>query len=299
MGSRCPLRRAPSCAVLKPREWPATLAEAFHCTVHDNCFILAKAASYSAALSLFPGLIFVTALLFRNNAAETLLDVAEAIGYVLPPQVQLLLSQFLTVEADRSTIVLATAGAAAVLFSSDVMGTLMEGFRMAYRSPRRASLWREYGVAVLLVFLSIIPLTAANASLILSRQIESRMSRLFGERWWIVESLQLRWWVIALATFTVILSVLYYVAPNRRQRWRDVWPGAALAAMLWAPMTALFTLYVQSIARYREFYGNISTVIVLLIWTYLASVIVLFGCEVNAARERRLGTLPARPIEDH
>ena len=285
--------------MLKPREWPATLAEAFHCTVHDNCFILAKAASYSAALSLFPGLIFITALLFRNNAAETLLDVAEAIGYVLPPQVQLLLSQFLTVSAERSTIVLATAGAAAILFSSDVMGTLMEGFRTAYRLPRRASLWREYGTAVLLVFLASIPLTAANASLILSRQIEGRLTRVFGERWWIVESLQMRWWAIALATFTVMLSALYYVAPNRRQRWRDVWPGAALAAVLWAPMTALFTFYVQSIARYREFYGNISTVIVLLIWTYLASVIVLFGCEVNAARERRLGTLPARPPEDH
>ena len=285
--------------MLKPREWPATLSEAFHCTVHDNCFILAKAASYSAALSLFPGLIFVTALLFRGNADQTLMDIAEAIGYVLPPQVQSLLGQFLSVSFARSNLVLATAGAAAVLFSSDVMGTLMEGFRTAYRLPRRSSMWWDYATAVLLVFLSILPLTAANATLILSRQIEGRLVRAFGDRWWIVESLEIRWWGTALLTFTLILSVLYYVAPNRRQRWRDVWPGAALAAVLWAATTALFTFYVQHLARYREFYGSISTMIVLLIWTYLASVIVLFGCEVNAARERRLGTLPARPPDDH
>lgn len=285
--------------MLKPREWPATLAEALHATVDDNCFILAKAASYSAALSLFPGLIFVTALLFRGNANRTLNDIAEAIGYVLPPQVQILLGSFLTVSAERSGVVLATAGAAAVLFSSDVMGTLMEGFRIAYRLPRRSSLWKDFGIAVVLVFLSIAPLTAANASLILSRQLEGWLTRIFGPRWWIVESLQFRWWVIALVTVTGVLSVLYYVAPHRKQRWRNVWPGAAIAACLWAPMTAVFTFYVQFVAQYREFYGNISTVIVLLIWTYLASVLVLFGCQVNAARERRLGTLPARPAGEH
>ena len=288
-----------SCLVLKPREWPATLSDALHCTIKDNGFILAKAASYSSALSLFPGLIFVTALLFRNNAYETLTDLAEAIGYVLPPQVNRMLGEFLTVSSDRSTIVIAFAGAAAILFSSDAMGALMEGFRTAYRLPRRQSMWADYGLAVLLVFCSTVPLSAMNAALILSRQIQNRLTRVFGERWWIVESLEVRWWAIAVITVTAVLSVIYYVAPNRRQRWRDVLPGAVLGAMLWAPMTAMFTFYVQYIARYREFYGNISTVIVLLIWTYLASVIVVFGCEVNAARERRLGTLPARRPDDH
>ena len=35
------------------------MLEAFHGAIHDNCFLLAKAASYSAALSLFPGLILL------------------------------------------------------------------------------------------------------------------------------------------------------------------------------------------------------------------------------------------------
>jgi membrane protein len=97
-----------------------------------------------------------------------------------------------------------------------------------------------------------------------------------------------------MATFTIILGVLYYAAPNRRQRWRDVYPGALLAAMMLAPVTGLFTFYVQRIARYREFYGSVSAVVLLLIWTYLVSVVVLLGCEFNAARERRLGTLAPR-----
>ena len=41
----------------------------------------------------------------------------------------------------------------------------------------------------------------------------------------------------------------------------------------------------------------VGAVIMLLIWTYLSSIIVLLGCEFNAARERRLGTLALRRSE--
>ncbi len=271
------------------------MLEAFHGAIHDNCFLLAKAASYSAALSLFPGLIVIAAVLFRGNASQTVLDISQAMGNVLPPQVHDLLVSYLSFSEDRSMFVLVLAALAAVIFAADLTGSLMEGFRGAYNTPRRSSLWEDYWIAVLLVFLGIIPMTAANLGIILSRQIEFWAARQVGDARWLAETSRIAWWAIALTTFTLILSVQYYVAPNRRQRWRDVLPGAALASALLAPTTGLFTFYVQRIARYREFYGSISTVILLLIWTYMVSVIVMFGCEFNAARERRLGTLPPRP----
>jgi membrane protein len=261
--------------------------------------LLAKAASYSAALSLFPGLIVLAELLLRGHADRTLEDLTVSMGQVLPPSVQTMLVDYLTVSGERPMLVLGIAALAAVVFGSDIMSSLMEGFRAAYRAPRRSSLWQDYRVAIMLVFLAFIPLTAANAALILSRQIQAWASRTFGEGDWIAASSRLGWWAIALVTFTITLSALYYVAPNRRQRWRDVFPGALLGALLLAPVTGLFTFYVQRIARYREFYGNVSTVVLLLIWTYLVSVVVLLGCEFNAARERRLGTLAPRPSDHH
>lgn len=273
------------------------MAEALHGTIHDNCFLLAKAASYSAALSLFPGLIVVAAILFRGNASQTVLDLSRAMGNVLPPQVHDLLVSYLSFSEDRSVFVLILAALAAIIFAADLTGSLMEGFRAAYNTPRRRSLWDDYAIAILLVFLGIFPMSAANLAIILSRQIELWAISELGEARWLAGTSTLIWWCIALATFTAVLSVQYYVAPNRRQRWRDIWPGAAMAAALLAPTTGLFTFYVQRIARYREFYGSISTVILLLIWTYMVSVIVMFGCEFNAARERRLGTLPPRPAE--
>jgi len=282
--------------VTRVREVVSTMGEAFHCAVHDNCFLLARAAAYSAALSLFPGLMVLAALLFSRDATQVLQDISELLGQVLPPAVHVLLAAYLTVSPEHSSAFLGGAALAAVLFAADMISSLMEGFRAAYRTPRRKPLWKDYVISVALVFISVFPVGLANALLIFARQIETGLMRLFGERWWIVESFRFAWWGIAMGTMIVMLAALYYIAPLRKQRIRNVAPGAVAAALLWAPTTALFAYYVQHLARYSDLYGNVSTVIVLLIWLYFSSAFVLLGAELNATRERRLGTLAPRPL---
>ena len=217
-------------------------------------------------------------------------------GNVLPPQVHDMLSTYLAVDAERSWLVLTLAALAAVIFAADLMGSLMEGFRAAYQAPRRPSLWTDYWISVALVFVSIFPLAAANAGIILSRQIEVWAMQRFGPARWLAQtsrlaSGRLRW------RRSLILAALYYMAPNRRQRWRDVWPGNGLAAARWRrPQPCSPSTCSESPAT-AKLYGNLSTLVVLMIWTYMVSVIVMLGCEFNAARERRLGTLPPRPRE--
>jgi membrane protein len=270
------------------KQWVKDFAAAIRHGYDDNCFILAKAVSYSAVLALFPGLIVIAHLLLRNNAHQTIDDISLAIGTVLPPRVRDLLADYLTVEEDRSTMVLVLAGLASVFFAADLVISLMEGFRAAYKAPRRHAVRHDYAVAVALVFLSIGPLMVAQGGLILSRQFESWTVQLGVSADWITQVALVTWWAVALPTVTLILALLYYVAPHRKQSWRAVFPGALLAACLWALVTGLFTLYAQNVPRYQEFYGSLSAVIVLLIWIYLSSAIILLGCEFNAIRERRL-----------
>jgi membrane protein len=208
-------------------------------------------------------------------------------GAVLPPRVRGLLADYLMVAEDHSTAVLLGAAMASLIFGADLVISLMEGFRAAYRAPRSRTLLQDYAVATALVFLSIVPLTAAHLALILSRQVVGWVLPIGVESEVVSIGALAAWWIVAVPTVTLMLSLLYYLGPHREQSWRGILPGAALAAGLWAPATGLFTLYVQTIPRYREFYGSISAVIVLLIWTYLSSVIVLLGCEFNAVRERR------------
>ena len=258
----------------------------FSSALDDNCFNIAKGAAFSATLSLFPGLIVVAALLFRGDAAEMVGEISRFMGQVLPPDVHHLLTDYLSISAGRSTALLVGAGLVAIICAAELMISLMEGFRAAYHLPKVWSGWKEHAVALGLVFLAVVPVAAASALMVFGRLIEERLVETAGNPWWAVSIAGLGRWVLAMLTITLVLSMLYHVAPNRRQRWRDVWPGAVFATLLWLPSTLLFALYVQYLAVYRDLYGSVATVVALLIWMYLVSSIVMLGCEFNVQRER-------------
>jgi membrane protein len=86
----------------------------------------------------------------------------------------------------------------------------------------------------------------------------------------------------------ILLSFGYRYAPAReRAQWRWVTWGSAIAATLWLAATALFAVYVRSVGSYDRTYGAIGGVIVLLMWFYISSLIVVLGAEINAEMERQ------------
>jgi membrane protein len=58
-------------------------------------------------------------------------------------------------------------------------------------------------------------------------------------------------------------------------------PGAMLAAISWAIISALFRLYVANFGNYNKVYGAVGAVIVLLLWLYMSSLILLLGDQLN------------------
>mgnify|MGYP001594011783 CR=1 FL=1 len=86
------------------------------------------------------------------------------------------------------------------------------------------------------------------------------------------------WLVGFLLIFTVFL-LLYKLIPNTRTYWRDIWPGALLAAVLFEIARALFIFYINNYANYQVIYGSIASVIVLLVWIYYSAFIMILGAE--------------------
>ncbi len=86
-----------------------------------------------------------------------------------------------------------------------------------------------------------------------------------------------------LVAFLLILAVfllLYKLIPNTTTYWRNVWPGALLAAVLFEiARTSLFLFYLNNFATYQLIYGSISSVIGLLVWIYYSAFIMIVGAE--------------------
>jgi membrane protein len=77
---------------------------------------------------------------------------------------------------------------------------------------------------------------------------------------------------------------------------RRIFPGAIATVVLWALVSAAFSLYVARLARYATFYGSLATTAIFLLWLWLLALGLMVGGELNARLEReRLGLASIPP----
>ena len=145
----------------------------------------------------------------------------------------------------------------------------------------------------MLVLVSVAPLVAASALLLFGTQVEHavlgwmKVDPLWNPWAWVWELVsRLARYAVAFATTILVTMLLYYFGPNRKQRFTALFPGAAVATVLWALATNGFGWYVRHMAHYNVVYGSIGASIALLVWMYLVAAIALLGCEFNAEYER-------------
>ncbi|MCA3237067.1 MAG: YihY family inner membrane protein [Curvibacter sp.] len=78
------------------------------------------------------------------------------------------------------------------------------------------------------------------------------------------------------------LAAVYHYVPNARVRWSHAWAGAAVGALALEGARNVLTLYLKAVPTYSAVYGAFATVPILLIWIYVAWVIVLLGAVIAA-----------------
>src|SRR5262249_45699988 len=92
-------------------------------------------------------------------------------------------------------------------------------------------------------------------------------------------------WPVAVFCVVFGVALVYYTAPPGRQRWHWITPGSLFAPFAWVAMSVGLRLYVQYFGNYNATYGSIGGVILLLLWLYLTSAVLLIGAELNSEIE--------------
>jgi membrane protein len=274
------------------------LKRAFLGALNDGCFGTAKGVAYSGLLAFFPVMASLAAILAQVQADAVSRTISRFLFEVVPtppapPGSQDLVHFVFNERGQRPIWLLVASSFLSIWAATGAILSLMEGFQAAYKLPTGRSILKQRGVAVLLVFAAAIPALGASGLMLFGTRTERAIIQSLhllpaGEQlrvWVVVVSRTIRY-VIALSATVVVTSMLYYFGPNRPMRWRNVWPGAILATVLWLPATVGFGWYVGHLANYNVLYGSVAAGIVLLVWMYLLALIALLGCEFNAERER-------------
>ena len=256
---------------------------------HD-AFAVAKAAAFSAILTLFPAILLVASVLaFSHTAPSLVREISHALGRILPEGTDVAVLQFFASSKPVQIKFLMTTSAITLWTGSGVMISWMEGFRNAYQMPKIWGLVKERMIAFLLVVLAGVPMVFASFLLVFGNQIEAWIMYHVGHELgpYILGLWTALRWIIATLTSIAVIALIYHHGVPRTQPWHRVLPGAVLATVLWFVSTVLFGVYLRRFGNYDVIYGSVATAIALLIWLYLVSMVVLIGAEFNALRYPR------------
>lgn len=262
-------------------------------SIDDGLFSIAKGAAYSALLSFFPVLTSAATIFVQVRADYVQQNLAAFLSEILPPGTEEVVMDQFRSRGQRPVALLVVAFTLSLWAASSVIKSLIDGFNAAYRVPRNRSAMAHIGIGILLVFFSGIPLLGASALILFGGAVQPAILALLKvdpilnplAGWWVLFSQTMRY-AVAFAATVSLTAILYYYGPYRKQTWRNVWPGAILATILWLLATLGFGWYVRNITNYNLLYGSVGTSIALLSWMYLLAAIALIGCEFNAEAER-------------
>jgi len=82
------------------------------------------------------------------------------------------------------------------------------------------------------------------------------------------------------------LSVLYYLAPEAKQKFRWITPGAITATILWMFASFVFRVFLRNFGAYNATYGSLAALVILMIWLWISGLVFLLGAEINAMMKR-------------
>jgi membrane protein len=272
-----------------------TLRKALWRAFEHDVLGVAKGAAFSSVISLFPALLAVASILAAfNETADVVQEISYAVGRIMPPGTRAPAQAYFAKTQQQPVQVLIWMSLLTLWTGSGVMTSWMEGFRNAYQLPKIWGLVKERLIAFSLVIMAGIPLSFATVMVAFGNQIESWLSLEAGRQvgWYILVLWMALRWVIAILTSVATIALIYHNAVPRTQPWHSVLPGAALATGVWFAATALFGWYVRRFAPYSLIYGSLATAIVLLMWMYIVSIIVLIGAEFNAILFPRMMVVP-------
>lgn len=257
----------------------------------DFAVDLAASISYYAILSLFPlaiGLVSLFSMVLEAEAVER-----EVFGFFrtyLPGSDGILAANVEAVGNIRG--LLGIASVVGLVYSSSLLfGAITRAVNRAWDVPYDRPFYIEKPRHFLMA-LSVAPLFAMSITATTTLQlVGSEELPLLGRLAFLDHNgINILARPLPFIFSLLIFLLIYKFAPYTRTRWRYIWPGALLAALLFDVGKSVFVFYLENYAIYERIYGALTSVIVLLAWTYMSGMIVIIGAEVSSEYQRmRLG----------
>lgn len=251
----------------------------------DDASGLAAQMTYHFVLAMFPMLIFLLTLLPVFNIDQS--RITDMLSSAPSETSSIIKSVIGDVTKNSSGGLLSVGLILAIWSASNGMTAIMNSFNVAYdvEDSRNGILLKLLSVVFTIVmgFVFLIAMALPTLGSAISHYLFGPLG-LDSQIKWIFTLLRV---LLPLIIILLLFIVLYSVAPNVKTKFRSVLPGAIFTSVIWLLGSFAFGWYISNFGNYSKTYGSIAGIIILLIWLYLTSFIIIIGAEINAIIHQR------------
>ncbi len=252
----------------------------------DNIFNGAAALAYYLTLAIFPAMIFLMSVipyLPIHNVDKAIMDL---LGQVLPSSASVMVSQVVhEVTSNRRGGLLSFGAIATLWAASSGIYAIMQQLNITYDVKEGRSFIRARGTALVLSLLFGLLVIGAFSLIVLGGSIQNRLGGLIGFSTVLLTAFAAFRWVVIVLALLLAFALMYKFAPDVEQKFMFITPGSVLGVILLVAASLGFAFYAGNFGNYSATYGSIGAVIILMLWLYIAGLVILTGSEINALIE--------------
>ncbi len=240
--------------------------------------ILPGNLSFSLILSIFPAIMILGYIISKLNISFDM--VIDLLNITLPQDIMDIIVKFLSAGISDGNIFLFII--LAIIFASNGTYAIIVAANILYKNNNSNEIKRRIKalflilIVMIIFFLTIIVLGFGSTILeTITNLIEGNFDNL-NKFFNIIR------WPISFFVIFFFVKLIYTISPDFKIKSNTVNRGALFTTIGWIVVTFIYSIYVSNFARYDVFYGNLSSIIILMMWVYILSSIFVIGIAINA-----------------
>ena len=253
----------------------------------DNVFNGAAALAFYLTLAIFPALILLMSIipyLPIDKVDEAIMDL---IGQALPAKAFDMVEGVVSeVTSDRRSGLLSFGLLGTLWATSTGMYAVMQQLNVTYDVKEARSFLRARTTALLLSFLFGVLVIGAFTLIVLGGVIQDWIGSQMGFSSMLLTFFAVFRWLVIILALLLGFAMIYRFAPNVEKKFYFLTPGSVIGVILLIAVSLGFSLYIRKFSDFSATYGSIGAVIILMMWLYIAGLVILLGSEINDLLEQ-------------
>lgn len=251
----------------------------------DHVGAYAAQGAFFTLLSFIPFMLLLLNLIQYTPLTEE--AVSEAVMAVIPEDFHGVVNAVILEIYGRSSAVLPVSAILALWSAGKAVTSLTYGLNVIYHVKETRNYFVNRLRSMVFTLIFMVALLVTLVLMVFGSSIQSWMSAVFpaaAEFTGILMSLRTG---ITMVALMFAFTLLYRFVPNRKATLESQIPGALVCTISWQVLSVGLSFYLQYFPGVTRMYGNLTTVILLMLWVYFCMYLILLGAELNDYFEKR------------